>query len=79
MRARLDHLCKRLGVVATDAGPPTVVLREATPGERPARRERTDAAGLPVVEVAYDPAGGPVQLPPPPYKLVYGTDPVDLV
>ena len=76
LRGRLDRLTKRMGA---DSPPLTVVLVEAS-AERPVdRRGRTNAAGLPVVEIAVDPNGGPVHLPDPPYKLVAGTDPVDLV
>jgi hypothetical protein len=55
------------------------VLVEAS-SERPLGRcERTNTAGLPVVEIAFDPEGGRVDLPDPPYKLVQGADPVDRV
>ena len=77
-RTRLDRLQKRLDA-DRPAGPLTVVLIEAAPGQQPGRRERTNSAGLPVLDVAYDPETGPPQLPPAPYKLVHGVDPVDLV
>jgi hypothetical protein len=75
LRGRLNRVVKRLGAAER---PLTVVLVEA--GDRsPGRSERTNAAGLPVVEIAFDSTGGPAALPPPPYKLVCGADPVDLV
>jgi len=77
LRSRLDRLVKALG--SPVAGPLTVLLLEAGPGLPPARRERTNSAGLPVLEVVFDPAAGPVELPSPPYKLVCGVDPADLV
>jgi hypothetical protein len=77
LRGRLDRVTRRLAP-NLPGGPLTVVLVEAT-ADRPAgERRRTNSAGLPVVEVAFDPAGGPAALPPP-YKLVQGADPVDLV
>jgi hypothetical protein len=76
LRARLDRVTKQLG--AARAHPLTVVLVEA-PVEHPTSRyERTNSAGLAVVEIAYDPASS-TELPRPPYKLVAGIDPVDLV
>jgi hypothetical protein len=77
LRSRLDRLVKSLGTPG--GGPLTVLLREAGPGLPPGRRERTNSAGLPVLEIVYDPASGPVELPPPPYKLVHGVDPAELV
>jgi hypothetical protein len=74
LRGRLNRVAKQVGA---DERSLTVVLVEA--GIEHGRSERTNAAGLPVVEITFDPAGGAVALPPPPYKLVCGTDPVDLV
>jgi hypothetical protein len=62
---------------AGEPDPLTVVLRDATPELPVGRSRRTNAAGLPVLEVALD-HGGPPELPPHPYKLVRGVDPVDL-
>jgi len=61
------------------SGPLTVVLVEAGPGQVAERNERTNSAGLPVLEIVYDPTMGPGPLPRMPYKLVSGIDPVDLV
>ncbi len=77
LRGRVDRLARQAG--ADRPGPVTVVLREATAEVPPGRRERTNSAGLPVVEVVFDPSCGEVELPPAPYKLVAGVDPVDLV
>jgi hypothetical protein len=76
LRGRLNRVVRRLGA---DERPLTVVLVEASAERLPGRCERTNSAGLPVVEITFDPAGGAVPIPPPPYKLVCGTDPVDLV
>ena len=59
--------------------PLTVVLLEPSAGSPPGRRERTNSAGLPVLEIVIDPEGGPVELPTVPHKLVCGIYPVDLV
>jgi hypothetical protein len=56
----------------------TVVLTQASAGQPPGRLQRTNAAGLPVLEIVYGPTSS-VELPKPPYKLVAGIDPVDLV
>jgi hypothetical protein len=61
-----------------DPAPLTVILRDAVAGLTPGRISRTNSAGLPVLEIVLDPDGGPPELPPPPYKLVRGTDPIDL-
>jgi hypothetical protein len=61
------------------AEPLTVVLHEADAEHLSGQSRHTNAAGLPVVEITFDPADGPVQLPSPPFKLVQGVDPVDLV
>jgi hypothetical protein len=63
---------------AGEPGPLTVVLRDGEAGLPPGRTRRTNAAGLPVLEIIFDPAGVPPELPPPPFKLVRGADPVDL-
>lgn len=76
LRARLDRVVQQMG--ANSAQPLTVVLVEASPERPPGRCERTNTAGLPVVEIVFDPDGR-VDLPPPPYKLVRGADPVDRV
>jgi hypothetical protein len=78
LRGRLNRVTKRLGA-NHPVGPLTVVLIDATDGLPPGRCERTNSAGLPVLEIAFDPAGGPVELPAGPFKLVCGLDPVDLV
>jgi hypothetical protein len=78
-------LKKRLGRLegaveaGRDDGPLTVVLTEGRPGPTPSRLERKNAAGLPVLEIVYDPALGPGELPRAPFKLVHGVDPLDLV
>jgi hypothetical protein len=77
-RSRLAKVTKMLNA-ERPGGPLTVVLNEATVGRPPGRCERVNSAGLPVVEITFDPVAGPVELPAPPYKLVAGTDPVDLV
>jgi hypothetical protein len=75
LRGRLNPVAKQIGA---DERPLTVILVEA--GDRaPGRFERTNAAGLLVVEIVFDTDGGPVTLPAPPYKLVCRVDPVDLV
>jgi hypothetical protein len=76
LRARLDRVVKQMG--AGRAQPRTVVLVEASPERPPNRSERTNTAGLPVVEIVFDPAGS-VDLPTVLYKLVRGADPVDWV
>jgi hypothetical protein len=76
LRARLNRVAKQMGA---DRLPLTVVLLEPNAGRRSGRCERTNAAGLPVLEVVVDPVCGSVDLPTGPYKLVCGTDPVDLV
>ncbi|MCI0702331.1 MAG: hypothetical protein L0241_14710 [Planctomycetia bacterium] len=76
LRSRIQKVTK---VMRADAPPLTVVLTEATAERPPCRHERTNSAGLPVLEIIYDPAGGPVELPPAPYKLIAGIDPADLV
>ena len=78
LRGRLERVTRRLGAEGP-GGPLTVVLVEATAGVSCGRCERTNSAGLRVTEIAFDPAGAPVNLPSPPYKLVVGVDPVDLV
>jgi hypothetical protein len=77
LRSRLDRVVKLLG--AGDPHPVTIVLLDPTDGRPPGRCERTNAAGFPVVEVVFDPTDGSVELPAPPYKLVRGIDPIDLV
>jgi hypothetical protein len=77
-RSRLGRVAKRLGA-ERPGGPLTVVLTEAREGGRSGTRRYTNSAGLPAVEVTFDPAAGPVEMPAPPYKLVAGIDPVDLV
>lgn len=77
LRARLDRVAKQMG--ADRAHPPTVVLLDPSAERRPGRCERTNATGLPVVEIVLDEGGGCGELPAPPYKLVRGIDPVDLV
>ena len=77
LRGRLNRATKRMG---TDrAQPLTVVLLEPGTDSRPGSRRRTNAAGLPVVEIVTDFAAGAVELPPSPFKLVCGADPIDLV
>ncbi len=78
LRGRLNRVTKHLRAAHPD-GPLTVVLVEPSPDGRHGARRRTNAARLPVLELAIDPAGGPVELPAPPFKLVCGTDPIDLV
>jgi hypothetical protein len=78
-RSRLRKVAKHLGAGNAGAAPLTVVLRPATTGQPPGRLQRTNGAGLPVLEIVYDPASGPVELPSSPYKLVEGVDPMDLV
>jgi hypothetical protein len=77
-RARLARLEKVVDANRDD-GLLTIVLIEAHPGQPVDRRERKNSAGLPVLEIVYDPTLGPGPLPHPPYKLVRGTDPADLV
>ena len=77
LRGRLNRVTKHLG--AGGPQPLTVVLLEPGAGLPPGRRERTNSAGLPVLEVVVDPADGPVELPAGPHKLGWGIDPVDLV
>jgi hypothetical protein len=68
-------------------GPVTVVLIDPTPDFPAGRRDRTDAAGRPVVEIVSGPgddAAGVVAtptapLPAGPCKIVAGADPIDLV
>jgi hypothetical protein len=79
LRGRLDRVTKQMTVDRLGTEPLTVVLHEASAEHPPRRCERTSAAGLPVLEIVFDPAAGPVALPAPPYKLVQGVDPVDLV
>jgi hypothetical protein len=67
------------GTIGNPAQPLTVVLVEASSERSSGRCERTNAAGLPVVEIVFDSDGGRVDLPAPPYKLVRGADPVDRV
>jgi hypothetical protein len=78
-RSRLWKVAKHLDAGNSGAGPLTVVLKHASEGHPPGRFPRTNTAGLPILEIIYDPVGGPVELPLPPYKLVEGIDPVDLV
>jgi hypothetical protein len=77
LRGRLGRLEK---AVETEwDGPLTVVLTEDYSGRPAERIERKNCAGLPVLEIVFDPAVGPGELPRPPYKLVCGVDPIDLV
>jgi hypothetical protein len=62
-----------------DGGPITVVLIEAEAGQPTARREKQDSNGRKVLEIIYDPATGPPQLPAGPLKLFQGVNPADLV
>ncbi len=78
LRGRLNRVDKHVRATHPD-GPLTVVLIEPGAGARPGSHRCTNAAGLPVLEIVLDPAGTPVELPPPPLKLVCGTDPIDLV
>jgi hypothetical protein len=72
LRSRLDRLNKRLGD-RPEHGPLTVFLREAAPGLPPGRRVVWDGRA---VEVVYDPAAGPPELPPGgPHKVISGVDP----
>jgi hypothetical protein len=72
LRARLARLKQRLGG-NRPAGPVTVFLREAAPGLSPGRRVVWDGRA---VEVVYDPAAGPPELPPGgPHKVICGVDP----
>ena len=59
--------------------PLTVLLVEAAAGQAAGRNERTNSAGLPILEIVYNPAIGPGPLPSTPHKLINGIDPVDLV
>ncbi len=79
LRSRLEKVTKHMRAEQPDAQPLTIVLREADSEHHLGQSRRVNAAGLPVLEVAFDPAAGPVELPSPPYKLVQGADPVDLV
>jgi hypothetical protein len=76
-RSRLRKVAKHLNAEHPGA-PLTVVLTPASAGQPHSRRQRTNAAGLPVLEIVYAPTG-PVELPRLPFKLVAGVDPVDLV
>jgi hypothetical protein len=78
LRNRLGRLEKAVEAERDD-GPLTVVLTEANPEQPVERRERKNSAGLPVLDIVYDPTLGPGSLPRSPYKLVYGVDPIDLV
>lgn len=77
-RSRLRKVAKHLGAGDSGRYSLTVVLTPASAGQPPSRRQRTSAAGLPVLEIVYGPTGS-VELPKPPFKLVAGVDPVDLV
>jgi hypothetical protein len=79
LRSRLQKVTKQMRAERPGAGPLTVVLHEADAGHPPCQSRRTNAAGLPVLAITFDPAAGPVALPAPPFKLVQGVDPVDLV
>jgi hypothetical protein len=78
LRNRIGKLEKAVAPEPVFA-PLTVVLIETAPGQPAGRSERTNSVGLPVLEIAYDPAVGPGPLPRESYKLVLGVDPVDLV
>jgi hypothetical protein len=78
LRSRLQKVTSLMRPEQSGAQPLTVVLNEADPDRPPGQYRRTNAAGLPVVEIVFDPAAGPVELPAPPYKLVQSVDPVDL-
>ena len=81
LRPRLNRLSKRVGARASEPGPQVVVLTEAVEGRVGGRRERKNSAGHRVLEIAFDPKAepGPIPLPPGPYKLIMGCDPVDMV
>lgn len=78
IRNRLARLEKIVRANSIDE-PLTIVLIESGSGQPVERRERQNSAGLPVLEIVYDPKTGPGPLPRSPYKLVCGVDPVDLV
>jgi hypothetical protein len=70
LRSRLGRLRKQLTAARPPAGPVTVFLVVAGPGQPVGRREVWGGAG---VEITYDPAAGPPELPPGgPHKLIVG-------